>query len=201
MHPDNLSATKSIFLGSRLEPMNTKDDIPERWRGTPIEEFIGIHNFGQTVDSQATPRLLIVSCIEFRFSLNIPSGFSYVIRTPAGRLSHLPSSEFAMAYTLAKGVRHVALVGHNDCGMTKVFENAPKLIEALIEQGWETKEAKKFIESRASQFAIDDEIESLKIEFNELKEEFKKIEIAPLFASLKSNRLHYPTWYKNLAVN
>ena len=195
MLPEELSATKSIKLVNRLLPINSKDDIPTNWRNTPFEDFIGIHNFDSPIESSDNPRLLIVSCIEFRFSLRIPSGFSYVIRTPGGRLTNLPGAEFAMAYILAKGVRHIALVGHNDCGMTKVFESTQKLQNALMEQGWDATRAQTFIDSHSSKFAIDDEIDSLKDEFNNLRKDFQNIEIAPLFASLKSNRLHYPQWY------
>ncbi|MBZ0188906.1 MAG: hypothetical protein K8F91_21865, partial [Candidatus Obscuribacterales bacterium] len=99
------------------------------------------------------------------------------------------------SYILAKGVRHIALVGHNDCGMTKVEEFKPKLIEALIEQGWEPEKASACIEENAERFAMSDEIDSLRKEFLRLKKSFNKVQIVPLFASLASTRLHLPSWY------
>lgn len=118
-----------------------------------------------------------------------------MIRTAGGRVSHIPSSEFAFAYILANGVRHITIVGHNDCGMTKVHAFKPRLIEALVDQGWERENAETFIEENADRFAMKDEIDSLEFEFNRLRGLFKKVEIAPLFFSLSSSRLHLPTWF------
>jgi len=136
-----------------------------------------------------------VSCIEFRFAPQIPANFAYMIRTAGGRISNIPGSEFALAYILANGVRHIATVGHNDCGMTKVETFKPRLKEALVEQGWERDNAESFIEEHAETFAMKDEIDSLEFEFLRMRSLFKKVEIAPLFVSLSSSRLHLPAWY------
>lgn len=196
MQEDNLSATQSINFGTRLRQIKDPSMLPTAWRDSPIEEFIGAHNFGKAIESGSEPRLLIVSCIEFRFRPEIPNNFAYVIRSAGGRMSNLPASEFALAYILAKGVRHVALVGHNDCGMTRVNQFRPNLAEALVEQGWDRKHAEDFIRHNAERFAIEDEIDSLETEYLRLKELFKNIEIAPLFVSLASTRLHIPKWYQ-----
>jgi hypothetical protein len=47
----------------------------------------------------------------------------------------------------------------------------------------------------AGRYHIEDEVDSLKREFYRLKRLFKNVEIAPLFVSLSSNRLHVPHWY------
>jgi len=192
---DDLSATRSIKFNTRLSQLETPVDLPKRWQNTPIEEFIAAHNFDTPIKSGSVPKLLIVSCIEFRFMPQIPRNFAYMIRTAGGRVSHIPSSEFAFAYILANGVRHMTIVGHNDCGMTKVHAFKPRLIDALVDQGWEREHAETFIEENADRFAMKDEIESLEFEFIRLRSLFKKVEIAPLFVSLSSSRLHLPTWY------
>lgn len=192
---DHLSATRSIKFGSRLSQIEAPKDLPERWQGTPIEDFIAAHNFEKPIKSSSEPKLLIVSCIEFRFMPQIPRNFAYMIRTAGGRISHIPGSEFALAYILANGVRHIATVGHNDCGMTKVHAFKGKLVEALIEQGWEKEHAHDFIEENAERYAMTDEIDSLEFEFIRLRSLFKKVEIAPLFVSLSTTRLHLPTWF------
>ncbi len=192
-HP--LSATHHTKFGKRLRNINDREHIPSRWLETPIEQFIRAHNFDEPVKAAKSPQLLIVSCIEYRFRPEVPAKFAYVMRTAGGKISQLPGAEFALSYILANGVRHIALVGHNDCGMTKVHEFKPKLVAALIEQGWDPAHAGVFIEDNAERFAMDDEIDSLEREFNRLKALFKNVEIAPLFISLSSTRLHIPKWY------
>lgn len=195
MPENNPSATRSIKFSKRLDPLESREDLPALWLDTPIEELIGAHNFGKEIEGASQPRLLIVSCIEFRFTPQIPNNFAYVIRSAGGRMSNLAGSEFALSYIFAKGVRHIAIVGHNDCGMTKVDEFKPSLIEALIDQGWKKEKAAAFIEENAGGFAMDDEIESLRREFLRLRSLFNNVVIAPLFVSLSSNRLHIPSWH------
>lgn len=197
MADDNLSATTSITFGSRIKAIKSREDLPKKWHDSPIEELIGAHNWEKPIErkSATTPSLLLVSCIEFRFQPEIPSYFAYVIRSAGGRLSHMAGSEFALSYILAKGVRHVAMVGHNDCGMTKVYQFKPQLVQALVDQGWEPERAQRFIDDNADKFAISDEIDSLEQEYLRLKESFNNIEIAPLFVSLSSKRLHLPLWF------
>ncbi len=194
--PDDLSATRSIKFGSRLVQLESPEALPQRWRGTPIEDFIAAHNFDKTVRTSSEPKLLVVSCIEFRFTPQIPRNFAYVIRTAGGRISQIPGSEFALAYILANGVRHIVTVGHNDCGMTKVHAFKPRLISALVEQGWDSDKAEKCIEDNSDRFAMKDEIDALEFEFIRLRSLFKNVEIAPLFVSLSSTRLHLPAWYE-----
>ena len=195
----DLSATQSSKFGTRLMQIKEREDLPDNWLSTPIEDFVAAHNFEKPIKSSGVPKLLLVSCIEFRFVPEVPRNFSYVIRTAGGRVSHMPGFEFALAYILANGVRHIVTVGHNDCGMTKVNVFKPRLVAALIEQGWEEGQAHDFIEENAQRFEMSDEIDSLEFEFIRLKSLFKKVEIAPLFVSLASNRLHLPKWYARYA--
>lgn len=192
---DHLSATRSFKFNTRLKPLFARDDLPERWLDSPIEEFIAAHNFETPVEEGTTPKLLVVSCIEFRFMPQIPRNFAYMIRTAGGRITQIPGSEFALAYILANGVRHIVTVGHNDCGMTKVEAFKPRLVEALAEQGWEQEHAMNFVEAHADRFAIDDEIDALESEYVRMRSLFQKVEIAPLFVSLSSSRLHLPSWF------
>lgn len=192
MSRKELSATQSSSYGTRLSLIKEPADIPEQWRASPIEEFIGAHNFDKPIEGSDHPRLLIVSCIEYRFSPQIPHTFAYVMRTAGGSLKNL---EFPLSYILAKGVRHVVLVGHNDCGMTKVPMFKPNLIGALVEQGWDEERAKQLIESQADSYFISDEIDGLKNEYEQLRHNFKHIEIAPLFVSIASTRFHIPKWF------
>ena len=117
----------------KLVEMTSSADIPMRWRGTPIEHFIQAQNFGYPLHPQVQPQVLIVSCMEFRYSLPVPANYAYVIRTPGGRLI---GSELAVGYALHRGVKNILLIAHDDCGMTHLVELGADIIKALIDQGW-----------------------------------------------------------------
>ncbi|MBX9571336.1 MAG: hypothetical protein K2X77_20740 [Candidatus Obscuribacterales bacterium] len=176
----------------RLKEFHTKDDIPAEWRDTPIEAFILSQNFGWPVQPSGHPELLISTCIEFRYALPIPRMYAYVIRRASGRVI---GSEFSVGYTLSKGVRNLVLIGHNDCGMCKMSENAPGVVAAFVEQGWSKEAAEAYVQKHGTRHAIEDELDSLKDEFMRLKTLFPKINIAPLFVCLHDSRLYLPEWY------
>jgi len=195
-HP--LGVTKNAHFNLRLTKMVTADDIPERWRGTPIAALIGAHNFDQPIAAAGTPELLIATCIEFRFSPKVPSMYSYVIRRASGRLI---GAEFPLLYTLSRGVKHVVLIGHDDCGMTKVSQHKQAMIDTLIDQGWDKDRAQEYVTMHAGRYAIEDEVDSLQVEYFRLSRLFKKIELAPLFVSLSSQQLYIPNWYLEHLAN
>lgn len=181
----------------RLQPIASPGDIPIEWRNTPIEKLINSENFGQKIPEGKSPELLIAACIEFRYALPIPRQFAYVIRRASGRLV---GSEFSISYVLSAGVRHVALIGHNDCGMTKVLEKQDDLIRALIEQGWSPDRAQDFIHSQSARHMMKDELDGLRREYVRLRRLFKRLTIAPLFVDLHDTMLYVPTWYGELTA-
>lgn len=192
MSKHELSATMHSNFGSRISKLSDPESIPKEWKGTPIEELIGAHNFDKPIEPGETPRLLLVSCIEYRFSPQVPHSFAYVARKAGSRLI---GEEFSVAYTVAKGVKHIALIGHNDCGMTKVNQSKPLLIDALVSQGWDKTAATLYVNANAPSHMIGDELESLEQEYLRLSALFKKVMIAPLFVSIASAHLHIPNWY------
>lgn len=179
----------------RLQEINSIYDIPYEWRNSPIEKLICSENFGQKIEAGTTPELLIAACIEFRYALPIPRMFAYVIRRAAGRLM---GSEFSLAYILSAGVRHFVLIGHNDCGMTKVLKKQGDLINALIEQGWPRDRAEDFVHAQSERHMMKDEIDGLRREYIRLRRLFKKVTIAPMFVDLADTKLFIPTWYNDL---
>jgi carbonic anhydrase len=192
MDNKNLGVTQNVRFSTRLARITHPDDVPEKWRNTPIGALIGAHNFDEPITAAGSPQLLVATCIEYRFHPIVPQMYSYVIRRASGRLI---GSEFSLVYVLSKGVRHVVLLGHDDCGMTQVSQHGPGMIATLIEQGWDEDRAKEYIAMNAGRYAIQDEVDSLKQEFFRLKKLFRKVEIAPLFISLASQRLYIPRWY------
>ena len=190
--PDPLGVTRNHRLVTQLKKIEREEEIPERWRGTPIAALIAAHNFDTPITPTGKPELFISTCIEFRFMPKVPAMYSYVVRRASGRLI---GSEFSLAYTLSRGVRHVVLIGHDDCGMTQVSHHRPAMIEALVEQGWDRERAEEYVSMHAGRYAIQDEVDSLKREFFRLKRLFKNLELAPLFVSLRSDNLYVPHWY------
>ncbi len=170
-------------------------DVPAQWKGTPIESFIMAQNFGWPIQGSGKVELLISTCIEFRYALPIPRMYAYVIRRASGRVL---GSEFSVGYTMAQGVKYLALIGHNDCGMAKALTNAPRVVAALVEQGWDTDLAQQYVENQLKRHAINDELDALRDEFIRLKRVFRKLLIAPLFVCLHDSKLYVPAWYESL---
>ena len=180
----------------RLLEFQTVDDIPDEWKGTPLEAFILSQNFNWPIQATGEPKLLIATCIEFRYALPVPRMYAYVIRRASGRLI---GSEFSVAYTLAKGVKHLMMIGHNDCGMSQIPANTPLVIEALVEQGWSKEQATEYVKKHGTRHAINDEVDSLKEEYLRIRKVFPRLVVAPLFVCLHDNRLYLPTWYQEIA--
>jgi carbonic anhydrase len=182
-------------LFENLIDIKSATDIPEEWRDSPIEAFIMSQNSGWPIQTSGKPELLISTCIEFRYALPMPRMYAYVIRRASGRVI---GSEFSVAYTLAKGVKHLILIGHNDCGMSAVAENTPNIIASLVDQGWSRPIAEEYVQRQGARHAMGDELEALKIEYRRLRKVFPKLTIAPLFVCLYDNKLYVPKWYKEV---
>jgi len=187
-----LPVKKDPRYKDRLVEIVDREDIPLELRDSPIEALIMRLNFGWPVMQSNSPQLLISTCIEFRFSLPMPRMNSYVIRRASGRLV---GSEFTIGYCMAQGVNHVAMIGHNDCGMTRAFQHAPRLVDSYVNQGWSRKSAQEFVDKNLQRYHMQDELEALQTEYIRLKALFKKLVIAPLFVSLYDSRLYLPKFY------
>jgi carbonic anhydrase len=187
-----VSTMLSEYYRDKLAEIKFSSDIPRRWAGTPIEAFIQSQNFGYPLEPHKEPQLLISACMEFRFALAIPANYAYVIRTPGGRLV---GSEFGIGYVLSRGVENILLIAHNDCGMTRISEHAPHVIEAFVQQGWNRARAEEYVQSQASHYMIKDELEGLENEYYRLKKLFKNMHVAPLFLNLADHHVHIPKWY------
>lgn len=174
-----------------LTAIESRQDIPERWRETPVESLIMSQNFGWPIQASGKPEVLIATCIEFRYALPIPRMYAYVIRRASGRVI---GSEFSVGYTLVQGVKYLVIIGHNDCGMSKVRDRAPLVVQAFVEQGWDKNVAQEYVDKQVSRHAIDDELNSLREEYLRLRTIFRQLVIAPLFVCLHDSKLYVPNW-------
>jgi carbonic anhydrase len=174
-----------------LITVDSSVDIPAEWQNTPIAALIIAQNFGWPIQASGKAELLIATCIEFRYALPVPRMYAYVIRRASGRVI---GSEFSVGYTLAHGVKYLVLIGHNDCGMSKLVEKAPLVVNAFVEQGWSRDAAEEYVAKQAKRHSIDDELGALKEEYLRLRKIFPRIVIAPLFVCLHDSRLYIPKW-------
>src|SRR5689334_5203847 len=88
-------------------------DLPETWRGTPVEDLLGYQNHGKPFRTHERPELLIGTCMDARVALRIPVGFAFVLRTAAGNLAPV---DWNVSYAVGFwGLQHVAVIGHTQC--------------------------------------------------------------------------------------
>lgn len=169
--------------------INTARDIPEEYRNTPIGLLLEYHNLGKPFDSYDRAQLLVGMCMDNRKHLNIPENFAYIIRSGGANLRY---SEFKVSYAVAVGnVRHIALIGHNNCGMVNLVARKNEFIEGLIENaGWERDKAEEHFMQFAPMYEIGNETDFVLSETKRLGSRYPKVVIAPMLYLVKENKLY-----------
>jgi len=173
----------------RLISVNGPDDIFAEYRGTPIGLLLEYHDLGRPFDAYSRAQLLIGMCMDNRKNLRIPDNFAFIIRTGGGNLRY---SEFKVSYAISIGqVRHIALIGHNNCGMVNLVSRRDEFIKGLVEiAGWDVERAEEHFMHFASLFEIGNEVDFLLSEAKRLRLRYPKIQIAPLFYRIEDNLLY-----------
>ncbi len=174
---------------TRLIKVNKKDDIIDKYRQTPIELLLEYHNLNREFEEYSSAKLLVGMCMDNRKRLNIPQNFSYVLRTGGGNLKY---NEFKISYAISIGsVQHIALIGHNNCGMVNLDAKKDVFINGLVERaGWNKAEAVVHYLKYSPIFGINNEIDFVLNEAFRLRKKYPKICIAPLFYKVEDNRLY-----------
>lgn len=167
---------------------NIKDILPI-YENTAIEKLLKYHNLGYKLEECNKAELLVGMCMDNRKQLNIPNNFAYILRTGGGNLRY---SEFKISYAIAVGgVKTLALIGHNHCGMVNLMNKKEKFIQGLVDNaGWNMQQAEEHFMSFAPMFEIENEISFLLSETKRLREKYPKILIAPLFYNVDDNLLY-----------
>ncbi len=173
----------------RLIHVSTKEDILPEYRETPIEQLLEYHNFHRPFDSYSKAQLLVGMCMDHRKTLRIPDNFAYILRSGGGNLRY---SEFKVSYAIAiSGVKAIALLGHNNCGMVNLYSRKEKFIKGLVENaGWDEKFASEHFMNFAPMYEIGNEIDFVLSEVVRLRSRYPKILVAPLFFNLEDNQLY-----------
>lgn len=164
-------------------------DLFPKYRDTPIEKLFMYHNFGVPFENYTMAQMLVGMCMDNRKTLKIPNNFAYIIRTGGGNLRH---SEFKISYAIALGgVKCIAMIAHNQCGMVNLISKKNDFIKGMVENaGWDENHAEEHFTSFAPIFEIENEIDFLLCETKRLREKYPKIQIAPLFYNIDDNYLY-----------
>lgn len=174
---------------NELVKVATKADIYPKYRNTPVEKLFMYHNLGKPYDEYNKAEMLIGMCMDNRKQLRIPNNFAYILRTGGGNLR---TSEFKISYAIALGgVKTVAVIAHNQCGMVNLISKKNAFIKGMAENaGWSEKQAEEHFMSFAPMFEIENEIDFLQSEIKRLRTKYPKILFAPLYYKVEDNLLY-----------
>lgn len=164
---------------SPLHSISKKQDIPAEYDDTPIGLLLEYHNLGRKPDAYTNAQLLIGMCMDNRKHLRIPDNFAFIIRSGG---ADLRKSEFKVSYAIAVGgVRAIALIGHNQCGMVNLVARREQFIAGMMQNaGWDRSQAERHFEQFAPTFEIDNEVDFVKSEAKRLRAYYPKVQVAPM---------------------
>ncbi len=174
---------------NNLLTIKTPDDIPVAYRASPVGLLLEYHNGMRAFDDYANAQLLVGMCMDNRKHLRMPDNFAYIIRAGGANLRY---SEFKVSYAIAVGgIRAIALIGHNNCGMVNLIARREQFIQGLIDNaGWERALAEQHFMHFAPMFEIGSEIDFVLSEAKRLRLRYPKIQVAPLLYRVEDNFLY-----------
>ena len=173
---------------NRLIPIESRNDILQKYRDTPIGLLLEYHNLDRPYDPHTTAQLLIGMCMDNRKHLHIPDNFAFIIRSGGANLRY---SEFKVSYAIAVGgVRSIALMGHSQCGMVNLIARKEQFIQGLVATGWTPDAAELHFREFAPMFEIGDEIDFILSEVKRLRLRYPKVLVAPILYRVEDNRLY-----------
>lgn len=172
-----------------LIKISSDEELFPKYQDTPISQLFQYHNFGYSAKEHIKAEMLVGMCMDNRNQLKIPNNFAYILRTGGGNLR---SIEFKISYAIALGgVKCVALIGHNNCGMTNLVSKRKEFIQGMINNaGWTERQADEHFMSFAPIFEIENEIEFLLGEAKRLQERYPRILVAPVFYKVEDHLLY-----------
>lgn len=174
---------------NQLIKIDTVNDIVSEYQGTPIGLLIEYHNFNREFVDYMDAQLLVGMCMDHRKHLHIPENFSYIIRTGGANLRY---SEFKLSYAISVGgIKHVALIGHNNCGMVNLVSKKDQFISGLVVNGgWTEQRAEEHFNNFAPMFEIGNAADFVVNEAKRLREKYPNIIVAPMFYNVDDNKLY-----------
>jgi len=176
-------------MSGELRSVESEKDVPSHLRNSPIEELLQYHNLGRELIPVEAPRLLIGMCMDNRKHLRIPDNFSFILRAGG---ANLRPSEFKVSYAIAVGgVRAVAIIGHNNCGMVNLMARSHQFIDGLVNiAGWDRQQAEDHFFHFAPLFEIGSEIDFTRSEAKRIRRRYPGLLVAPMLYRVEDNRLY-----------
>jgi carbonic anhydrase len=174
---------------NRLIPIKSVNDIPQEYKDTPIGLLLEYHNLDRPFEIYQNAEMLVGMCMDNRKHLHMPDNFSFIIRTGGANLRY---SEFNVSFAVAIGsVGHMALIGHNHCGMVNLASKKKLFIDGLVKNaGWDSQLAEDQFMNFAPMFEIINEIDFTLSEVRRLRLRYPKVKIAPMHYLVEDNQLY-----------
>jgi carbonic anhydrase len=174
---------------NRLLPITSKEDILPEYRDTSVGLLLEYHNLNREYETYTQAQLLVGMCMDNRKHLHMPDNFAFIIRAGGANLRH---SEFKVSYAIGVGgVKSIALMGHNNCGMVNLVARKEIFIDGLVKNaGWEKEKAEQHFNQFAPMFEIENEIDFILSETQRLRLRYPKIQVAPLLYKVDDNLLY-----------
>ena len=175
---------------NKLLPVASYEDILPVYRDTPIGLLVEYHNLDRPFETYSKAALLIGMCMDNRKHLQMPDNFAFIIRSGGANLRY---SEFKVSFAIAVGkVQHIALIGHNHCGMVNLVSRKEEFINGLVEiAGWNKTQAEEHFYHYAPMFEIGNETDFILSETKRLRLRYPKIQIAPMMYLVENNKLYF----------
>ena len=172
-----------------LSEVRHKDDILPDYQDGPVGDLLSYENLGKSHNVYTLPRLLIGTCMDHRIELRIPKNFACVLRVAGSDLRRV---EFDVSYEVAvRGVRAIALVAHENCGMEDLGSQREKFVDGLVTNGgWQQREAEEQFDRSAPGMGTTDTIGFVRSQARRLMERYPKVLVAPLFYSVGESVLY-----------
>lgn len=173
---------------NRLIPINSEADIPAAYRDGPIGALLKYHDLNAPLPPRASrPELLIGMCMDSRKHLRIPDNFAFILRTGG---ANLRQSEFRVSYAVAVGgVRHIAVIGHTNCGMSGLAARREVFVNGLVDVGWERPEAEEQFDKSLPTHEVGAEIDFVVSEARRLRALYPKATVAPMIYRVEDDRI------------
>lgn len=175
---------------NKLLPIRSIDEINPEYRNTPIGLLLEYHNLNKPFATYDKAQILVGMCMDNRKHLHMPDNFAFIIRSGGANLRY---SEFKVSFAIAVGgVRHIALIGHDKCGMVNIISRQKEFIEGLVNNaGWDKGRAEEHFDHYAPMYEIGSETDFILSETKRLRLRYPKIVIAPLIYLVDDNKLYF----------
>jgi carbonic anhydrase len=172
----------------RLIAVDSVADIPPALRDSPAGRLLQYHNLGRELDAYERAELLIGMCMDHRKQLRLPDQFAYILRAGG---ANLRPSEFKVSYAIAVGgVRALALIGHTECGMSRLSSRRVEFVEGLVDAGWSRGDAIAHFERFAPEFEIGDPVDFVSREAGRLADLYPAVTVTPMIYRVEDGRLY-----------